>query len=121
MSTSATPSVFVSNRPPRSVKTRMGPAVRIGLLQRRVSLSRQPTRRGRRAEISLSGLCMTPALSVAERVSARELLAADSGELDDLVLAYPTTTRKSQDSEYPCVVIPFGTNTSRWWSSAAEM
>ena len=29
MSTSATPSVFVSNRPPRSVKTGMGPAVRI--------------------------------------------------------------------------------------------
>ena len=67
---------------------------------------------------------MTPGRSVAERVwqaTARELLAADSGELDDLVLAYPTTTRKSQGSEYPAVVIPFSTNTSRYWSSHAEI
>jgi hypothetical protein len=31
------------------------------------------------------------------------------GELDELVLAYATTIHKSQGSEYPAVVIPFGT------------
>jgi exodeoxyribonuclease V alpha subunit len=31
------------------------------------------------------------------------------GELDELVLAYATTIRKSQGSEYPAVVIPLST------------
>jgi exodeoxyribonuclease V alpha subunit len=31
------------------------------------------------------------------------------GELDELVLAYATTIHKSQDSEYPAVVIPLST------------
>ena len=61
-----------------------------------------PARSKSRDFVRLSGLYMTPGLSVAERVwqaTAAELLAADSGPLDDLVLAYPTTTRKSQGSE----------------------
>jgi hypothetical protein len=51
------------------------------------------------------------------QATARELLAADSSELDDLVLA----DSKSQGAEYPAIVIPFSTNTSRCWSSHAEI
>ena len=34
-------------------------------------------------------------------------------ELDELVLAYATTIHKSQGSEYPAVVIPLSTSTTR--------
>ena len=98
------PSVFVSNRPPRSNENQDGTrgSNLIAPAKSQSLATAHPARSKRRDFVRLSGLYMTPGLSVAERVwqaTARELLAADSGPLDDLVLAYPTTTRKSQGSE----------------------
>ena len=41
------------------------------------------------------------------------------GELDELVLAYATTIHKSQGSEYPAVVIPLTTSTTRCCGATA--
>ena len=94
MSTSAVPSLFVSNRPPRSMKTRMGPAVRISFAPAasllRTRWSAAPRRGSRRQDAARREQPRNK--GVAGRASSREFAGSTRAIAFLSTFGYPGST-----------------------------